>query len=338
MSMRDFWVSSGHQLLDRNADGHLQLTDAFLKAYFARPELVPPEDACAAERALHASLLADPRRRVGAHEIEALADADSRENWAVMLAFRDRLVAAPTVEAAYLSLVRGGTGRTPPLFLNQLAQVILRNALDGVDDPLVLRAAELFFRPQRASLHEGALLLADAETIDHAEAAQSRAPLLAMFGGPAIGSLDVLTPDNAESYFERNEAFDTVLSLAGGVTARSGIARAIELWVRHLLGIEVAVEPLARIEDADWAWFVGLDAEATRIGNALWKGQGVEKDDLSRIIGLFALRFLRPDEALPAVGARPVWLFLAVGPDGVIRMKPQNLVASLPIPDPAARS
>ncbi|WAJ31440.1 DUF6352 family protein [Antarcticirhabdus aurantiaca] len=336
--MRDFWVSSGHQLLDRNAEGHLQLTDAFLKAYFARPELVPPEDACAAERALHASLLADPRRRVAAGEIEALADADARENWAVMLTFRDRLVAAPTVEAAYLSLVRGGTGRTPPLFLNQLAQVILRNALDAVDDPLVLRAAELFFRPQRASLHEGALLLADAETIDHAEAAQSRAPLLAMFGGPAVGSLDVLTPENAESYFGRNEAFDTVLSLAGGVTARSGIARAIELWVRHLLGIEVSVEPLARIEDADWAWFVGLDAEATRIGNALWKGRGVEEDDLSRIVGLFALRFRRPDEALPAVGARPVWLFLAVGADGVIRMKPQNLVASLPILDPTARS
>ncbi len=338
MSLRDFWVSSGHQLLDRNAEGHLQLTDAFLKAYFARPELVPPEDACAAERALHASLLADPRRRVAAGEIEALADADARENWAVMLTFRDRLVAAPTVEAAYLSLVRGGTGRTPPLFLNQLAQVILRNALDAVDDPLVLRAAELFFRPQRASLHEGALLLADAETIDHAEAAQSRAPLLAMFGGPAVGSLDVLTPENAESYFGRNEAFDTVLSLAGGVTARSGIARAIELWVRHLLGIEVSVEPLARIEDADWAWFVGLDAEATRIGNALWKGRGVEEDDLSRIVGLFALRFRRPDEALPAVGARPVWLFLAVGADGVIRMKPQNLVASLPILDPTARS
>ena len=43
--MSEFWVSCGHQLLDRNASGHLLLTDEFLKAYFARPELVPPPEA-----------------------------------------------------------------------------------------------------------------------------------------------------------------------------------------------------------------------------------------------------------------------------------------------------
>ena len=47
------------------------------------------------------------------------------------------------------TLVREGIGRTPPLFINQLVHVILRNALDGCDDAYVLRAAELFFRPQR---------------------------------------------------------------------------------------------------------------------------------------------------------------------------------------------
>ena len=36
--------------------------------------------------------------------------------------------------------------KVPHLFLNQLVHVILRNALDGCDDPFVLRAAELFFR------------------------------------------------------------------------------------------------------------------------------------------------------------------------------------------------
>ena len=37
----------------------------------------------------------------------------------------------------------------PPLFLNQLVHLILRNALDGCTDPFVLRAAELMFRPQK---------------------------------------------------------------------------------------------------------------------------------------------------------------------------------------------
>ena len=39
-----------------------------------------------------------------------------------MIGFRDHLVRHPTLEAAYLALVRRGVGRTPPLFLNQLVQ------------------------------------------------------------------------------------------------------------------------------------------------------------------------------------------------------------------------
>ena len=45
--MSDFWLSSGHHLVDRDADGRLVVTDELLKAYLARPEVVPPEDACA---------------------------------------------------------------------------------------------------------------------------------------------------------------------------------------------------------------------------------------------------------------------------------------------------
>jgi hypothetical protein len=39
----------------------------------------------------------------------------------------------------------------------------MRNALEGIDEPYTLRAAELFWRPQRASVRDGALVLADAE-------------------------------------------------------------------------------------------------------------------------------------------------------------------------------
>ena len=59
---KDFWLSCGHHLLDRDAGGGLVLTDEFLKVYLARPELAPPPEACVAERALHAALLAEPRR------------------------------------------------------------------------------------------------------------------------------------------------------------------------------------------------------------------------------------------------------------------------------------
>src|SRR3954447_16906830 len=99
---KDFWLSSGHHLLDRDAGGGLVATDEFLKVYLARPELTPPAEACAAERALHAGLLIQPRREVAATEIAAIADSDARENWQVMLAFRDHLTGHRTIEAAYL--------------------------------------------------------------------------------------------------------------------------------------------------------------------------------------------------------------------------------------------
>ena len=77
--MREFWVSSGHHLTRRTEGGGLAVTDELILAYLARPELMPPDDACAAERALHASLLAQPRRPVNPAELAALADADARE-------------------------------------------------------------------------------------------------------------------------------------------------------------------------------------------------------------------------------------------------------------------
>jgi hypothetical protein len=328
--MKDFWVSGGHHLLDRDADGWLRLTDDFLKAYLARPELVPPSDACEAERSLHARLLQTPRRAVAASEIAALADPDARENWEIMLAFRDRLLSSPTLEAAYLDLVRGDIGRTPVLFLNQLTQVVLRNALDGVTDPLVLRAAELFFRPQKASVHDGALLLADAEVIEMHERDRAHSPLLTMFGEPAAVELDVLDDTNADHYFHRSDTFDMVLRFSDP-SAKRALATALELWLKHLLGLKVGIAPVTRLEDSDWKWFVGLDAEATRIGNALWHGDDVNPSELDRIVGIFRLSFEEPAAALPQIGASPIWLIMAVTADTELRLKPQNTITGLPL-------
>jgi hypothetical protein len=248
-----------------------------------------------------------------------------------MLDFRERLIAAPSLEAAYLSLVRGGVGRTPLLFLNQLTQVVLRNALDGIEDPYTLRAAELLFRPQKAAVVNDALLLADAETIAMHEEGRTAAPLVAMFNGPSVTELDVLDDSNAGHYFHRSDAFDTVLSFGGGTDARRGLARALEIWIRHLIGIAVDIEPVAQAQDADWAWFVGLDAEATRIGNALWHGDELPETELKRIIAIFRLAFREPDDARADIGGRPVWLILALDRDDQVRLKPQNLVTGLPL-------
>jgi hypothetical protein len=118
----DFWRSSGYHLLDIGSCW-LRPSDDFLRAYLLRPELVPVEESCAEERRLHQELVEQPRLEIGAARLERLADPDARDNYRAMLRFRDRLLASPTLEAAYLDLVRGGTLGVPPLFLDQLAHV-----------------------------------------------------------------------------------------------------------------------------------------------------------------------------------------------------------------------
>jgi Family of unknown function (DUF6352) len=329
--MTDFWISCGHHLLDREEGGGLSVTDDFLKVYLARPELIPPPEACAVERTLHGALLADPRTPVSPSDIAAIADADARENWQLLIAFRDHLLTHKTLEAAYVDLVRHGVGNTPPLFVNQLVHVILRNALDGVEDARVVRAAELFYRGQRVTVHGGSLIAADEETVGGSTPQAPVTPLVSMLGLPAEANIDVLNDDNAESYWERSDRFDMALDLTGGRAGLAALAEAMRRWIAHVLGVEVAIEPLTALHDATLAWYVGLDAEATKIGDMLWNEEEVDKTTMSRVVGLFRLNFRDPSVMLDKVKGEPVYLILAMAPDNTIRMKPQNLVTGLPI-------
>jgi uncharacterized protein DUF6352 len=328
--MKDFWIACGHHLLDHNAGDGLVVTDEFLKAYFVRPELMPPDDACEIERRLHRELLADPRRAITARAVAAIADVDARENWQFVLAFRDLLLRQPTLEAAYLALVRSGSINLPPLFLNQLVQVILRNALDGCQDPFVLRAAELFFRPQRIVPHEHSLLLGDEELIG----GPSPTPvlsLISMLGTATSPEVDVLSDGNADSYWRRSDQFDLALDFTGGTRGPAALAEAMRRWISHLLGVDVAIEPIPALRDAKLIWYVGLDAEATQIGDRLWDGETLDDRTMARVLALFRVTFADADLVVDAVGREPVYLILAMTSDQLVRMKPQNLLTGLPI-------
>jgi len=327
--MRDFWIACGHHLLDRNASGGLVATDEFLKVYFARPELMPPDDACEIERMLHRELGANPRRAIAAAEVAAIADTDARENWQFVLAFRDLLLRQPTLEAAYLALVRSGSINLPPLFLNQLVHVILRNALDGCEDPFVLRAAELFFRPQSILPHERSLLLGDEEVVG----GPSPVPVLSLISmlGAATVKVDILGEGNANSYWRRSDQFDLALDFTGGTRGPAALAEVMRRWISHLLGVDVAIEPLTALRDAKLTWYVGLDAEATRIGDRLWHGETIDDRTMAWVLALFRVTFADASLVVDAVGREPVYLILAMTSDRRVRMKPQNLLTGLPV-------
>jgi hypothetical protein len=325
----DFWLSCGHHLLDRDTAGRLLVTDEFLKAYLARPELVPPAEACAAERKLHDALLGDPRRPVAASQIAAIADADARENWEMMIAWRDHLAKNRTLEAAYLEIVRRNI-RFPHVFVGQLTQAILRNVLDDCDDVFLLRAAEMFFRTQKLLIQEGSLIAVDEETETLFER-ESRSPLAALLGLPATTEADVLNDATAESYWERSDRFDMAFDLTSGGRGLVALGDVVTRWLSHLLAIDVAVEPLTELRNARLSWYVGLDSEATRLGDAIWNGGDFDEAMRTRLIGLYRLTFRNPLDMMEKVRGEPVYLLAAMTAGKMLRLKPQNLVTGLPI-------
>lgn len=326
----DFWVASGHHLVDRGDGGGLVVTDALIRAYLARPELMPPPEACPVERTLHARLLDSPRTLIAGTDVALVADADARENFAVFLAFRDHLLAHPTLEAAYRALFRKDAQGVPPLFIQQLCHIIARNAFDDCVDTQVLRAAECFFRPQRLSLHEGALLLADLEVIERHEHDRHHSPLLSMLGGPAVTALTVLKDDIAGEYKKRSDAYDFVFDLSHPTRGRHALAEAASIWMRHLLDIPLALTPVDRLDREPFAWFMGFDAEGTAIGNRVWQHGTLSDEETARILALFTFTLPAHPRLDATYSGRRGFAILGSSADGVVRIKPQNFIMALP--------
>jgi len=292
------------------------------------------EESGQGEIALHSSLMENPRREVPEAHLQAVEDADARDNYRVLLRFRDRLLAAGTVEGCYLGIFRRPVD-VPPMFIDQLAHVVLRNILDGCEEPLRLRAAEIFFREQKAMLQDGHVLVADDETV-RMHASGSRYGSLGRLIVEAQGDLpktelDVLDRANADLYWQRESRHDTVISLTYGRPALDALCRDIEAWVWHFLQIKTEVKPIRRIDEARWAWHIGLDAESTAILNELWQGREVDAGRMRRILALFALRVDDPAAMRSGIAGRTVYLALSSDEDGVVRMKPQNLLLNLPL-------
>ncbi len=353
--MHDFWPACGWRHLRRDDDGRLLPTDDWLRHWLARPELALVAESCAAERALHQALQDAPSRPIGAAELgarlAAISDIDARQNYRLFLALRDGLLAAPSIEAYYVGLFRAEPVALPPLFIDLIVQTILRDLLDTGADAFEARAAELLFRPQQVALQQGRLLAGDRATLDRLVEGGGFGALgrLLAEAGAMLRSaeLAVLGDDNQADYWHDGERHRFLLdltpsvakTLAPGVAvplalARSGLAalaRVLERWVDRLLGVAVTITPQARIDDPDWRWHIGLDAESSVLLNDLYRGEAVGDDRLQRLVGLFRLDFADRADMRAELAGAPVWLGLATAADGALRLKPQNLLRNLPL-------
>lgn len=345
--MPDFWRHSGFHLLERNAQGKLAITDDFLRAYFARPEVAPVAESCVRERALFARLMEHPRAMVTTDEIDALTDPGARDSYRIVLNLRDRLLTAGTVEGCYMALFRAPDGSArefsasglPPMFVDQMAHIVVRNVLDGCEEPLLARAGELLFREQRAHVDDGRIVLADLETVDQVSV---RARDGSQYGG--IGrlimeaqtplktvDLDVLQTGNASLYWARDERHDTALQINFGRDGLGALCRVLELWIAHFFATQVSIKPVRSIDNARLKWYCGLDRDATTMFNDLYNGALLDYERSRRILALMELTFVDPGSVRSDLQGWPVYLALTMDENGQVRLKPQNLLTNLPM-------
>lgn len=125
--------------------------------------------------------------------------------------------------------------------------------------------------------------------------------------------------------------FDMALDLTSGRRGLEGVATAMTRWIVHLLSVDVSIEPIRELRDAKFVWYVGLDAEATQIGDRLWNGEPLDETIQGRVTGLFKLTFASHVAVEDEVKGEPVYLIMAMNENKLLRLKPQNLVTGLPV-------
>ena len=336
MTLSDYWPSCGHALLFANGQGHLTVTDDFLRFLLQRPELAPIAQSCPKEVALHEGLLEQPRRDIAPHELSALRDPDAAENYAVWARFRQRLLAKPTLEASYLALFQGQGVDVPPLLVQQLTQVLLRHILGSSATALQVRMAEMLFRSQSISVQEdGSVMAADRETVDRFATTGGFGSLgeLLQQGGATLRTidLDVLHAENADAYWARSESFDWVVCMNRGEPALDALCTVLRQWIAHFWGVGVRIQTVTDIDDENWVWHTGLDAQSSAILNALYVGQDVAPEQMQRMMCLFKLDFERPQDMRADLQGKPVYLGMAVDANKCLQLKPQNLLINLPL-------
>ena len=352
------WPSCGRAHLHQRTDGTLVPTPAWWLHWLSRPEMALVADSCRAETALHRRLQQNPLRDVPAPELAAITDPDARDNYRHLLHLRDGVHAAGSLQSWLLAQFTHGV-TVPPLFIDVALQAIVAGLLDELPDALQARAAELFFRTQRLSFEQGRVLAADLQTLEEVRQSQGLGELGRLMAQAQVQALPAQLPvlgADTEARFWRDATSphfrsallldltqETSTDVGHGVTFKLGNARSglkplavlLERWVRQLLGVEVRITPVPRIDDTRWRWHVGLDVEATALLNDLYAGTVVDDERLARVVGLFRLQFANAAEMRADVAGVPVYLALMANPQGQLRMKPQNLLLNLPL---AARS
>jgi hypothetical protein len=212
------------------------------------------------------------------------------------------------------------------------------------EDAFTVRAAELLWRTQRIAVSDGQVLSGDRDTLDMLHDTGGLGAigrLLKEANSPmASAEMAVLSRQNAPEFWRQvttqhrfllNVSASVPLIVDQHSSGLTALARVLAAWVQHMLGVAVRIKPVKKIDDPAWRWHIGLDAQATALLNDLYNGQPVAPERHQRVVSLFRLEFVNAEDAVPDMAGKPVYLGLVMDEQGVIKLKPQNLLLNLPL-------
>ncbi len=291
----------------------LEHIDIFLRDLLASPQLALVAESCASEINLHKALQAAPLQKISPTELAAINDADARENYSFFLRMQTDLLAAGSLEAYYLQLIRSAAVDVPQEVMDALVENITLRMMDATTSPIVDKniavqyaAAEWLYKRQAVHLEDGRV----------------------MHDAPR----DSVTEPLDLSHGMANElSHGLIFRLSNANSGLKALSQVLEKWIKHMLQIDVTIKHVAKVDDPAWRWHIGLEATSTDLLNDLYLGNDVPKERLESLVSLFKLEFKNANQMQADVAGKPVYLGLAMDVNGFVKIKPQNLLLNLPI-------
>src|SRR5690554_701255 len=183
-------------------------------------------------------------------------------------------------------------------------------------------------------LEQDSIMLADAETVDMYAStggfgslgrlvAESQTPLRSV-------DLDVMLPENADIYWQRDSRYDLVLNINFSFPGFDALCRVLEAWVLHFLSAEVSIQPVQSIRDERWVWHLGLDIESTRHLINHQQDEELEEESLHFLFYLFRQSINATSLITSSIIGNPIYKDQCMTESGHLRLKPQKLILKMP--------
>jgi hypothetical protein len=307
------WLTAIDMAWTTQVQRMLEHIDIFLRDLLASSQLALVAESCASEANIHMALQAAPLKKISDAELATIADADARDNYSFFLRLQTELLAAGSLEAYYLQLIRSAAVTVPQEVMDALVENITLRMMDTTTNPTVDKniavqyaAAEWLYKRQAVHLEDGRVI-------------------------HDVPRDSVTEPLDLSHGMANELSHGLIFRLTNANSGLKALSQVLEKWTAHMLNTHVTIKHVAKVDDPAWRWHIGLEATSTGLLNDLYTGEDVSQERLKSLVSLFKLEFKNANDMRADLAGKPVYLGLAMDAKGQVKIKPQNLLLNLPM-------